>query len=1016
LVVILHFVMSSFLFFLCVIVTLSLVAQSLNEEEVSDWETDDVIEWLKNGRVSEMSVEYIVEEQKISDGAELLYLRDDPESRQRVHEGFPKNSDQRKFDRLLDELLSQIAAVESGDESVQSDNKAKEDANAYDVVDHADAADNDDDDDDDADDSIHDVSTSKKKKKKKAKKKSEQSSLSSDGQDIVFDAKLEIEAAHSNQSSLSLANSSEKVKTHAKSSKKSKRKSITKKPSKRKYNDTSKYDRKYEHRNNNDNDKDDDDTFDDDERKRNEERDDGAIDDGTTEIENERDVDANDAREQQSERERAISEHVFDESGNQVVAVVEPDSESKSKKYDAIERDEASSAKYGKYSKYNKYGKYDVVKDETELDDGVQEANENRLDDERFPAGQGGVVDIGTLLLQLKQYCALHEHDVCACLDAANKDDSHGDDLERQKALFMPHDDSGDDTNTDTDSGDKDDEDDDDGDSLVGAGENELHDDFNGDSKADSGEEDAETEMADDELKAPRLVDMERQTPNKSVSEAVDDVFVLPEAVEHVLAEKQELDTDTSTADDSGEDDDDDDDDDDDEETEDEDVDEWKLRAPANKQQIDDDDDDESGVRPVRSDKTLNVTYWTKDVVNNGQELKQEIVFNIGGKPKIDGILHLKWCLLELKERYCSEQTFLRGARQLHTTILTNVAYDFTIYDEQREYVWSLDAYSDNQPEQAFYFVGIKVNATLNRNALNDEKLSKASGANFDDLFEISIQQQIPELQRNRIDCDSPVNVHNDGDNKNMIQLICVLNIVQTSTDQNDKLMAEKIRSILFDVYKANTVEVSQKVDANSFASLESDSGWSSSTNSTLFFLCAMVLCGGAFIASQKKFAFKYQSVYSNLKKRSSLPLQHDAIDGEQERELNVDTAASQTSSSAEQFLQSVFKELGIPSFITSKNFHSLRDAYVTTVEQLRNFDDGDWKRHGFQAKHIEVIKNKLHDEQQHTSNDTDDNAVDDKDDSDIPDMSDNDGDKPTKGAKNDSTNADTDFDDFTDF
>jgi len=993
LVVILHFVMSSFLFFLCVIVTLSLVAQSLNEEEVSDWETDDVIEWLKNGRVSEMSVEYIVEEQKISDGAELLYLRDDPESRQRVHEGFPKNSDQRKFDRLLDELLSQIAAVESGDESVQSDNKAKEDANAYDVVDHADAADNDDDDDDDADDSIHDVSTSKKKKKKKAKKKSEQSSLSSDGQDIVFDAKLEIEAAHSNQSSLSLANSSEKVKTHAKSSKKSKRKSITKKPSKRKYNDTSKYDRKYEHRNNNDNDKDDDDTFDDDERKRNEERDDGAIDDGTTEIENERDVDANDAREQQSERERAISEHVFDESGNQVVAVVEPDSESKSKKYDAIERDEASSAKYGKYSKYNKYGKYDVVKDETELDDGVQEANENRLDDERFPAGQGGVVDIGTLLLQLKQYCALHEHDVCACLDAANKDDSHGDDLERQKALFMPHDDSGDDTNTDTDSGDKDDEDDDDGDSLVGAGENELHDDFNGDSKADSGEEDAETEMADDELKAPRLVDMERQTPNKSVSEAVDDVFVLPEAVEHVLAEKQELDTDTSTADDSGEDDDDDDDDDDDEETEDEDVDEWKLRAPANKQQIDDDDDDESGVRPVRSDKTLNVTYWTKDVVNNGQELKQEIVFNIGGKPKIDGILHLKWCLLELKERYCSEQTFLRGARQLHTTILTNVAYDFTIYDEQREYVWSLDAYSDNQPEQ-------------------------------DDSMAIEIMAQIPPdanpsvadlqeaLNSNGPQKRTPLRWTHSVDTASSTDKI----YVSASSTRQDKLMAEKIRSILFDVYKANTVEVSQKVDANSFASLESDSGWSSSTNSTLFFLCAMVLCGGAFIASQKKFAFKYQSVYSNLKKRSSLPLQHDAIDGEQERELNVDTAASQTSSSAEQFLQSVFKELGIPSFITSKNFHSLRDAYVTTVEQLRNFDDGDWKRHGFQAKHIEVIKNKLHDEQQHTSNDTDDNAVDDKDDSDIPDMSDNDGDKPTKGAKNDSTNADTDFDDFTDF
>eukprot|EP01084_Bolivina_argentea_P056696 103701_1 len=81
--------------------------------------------------------------------------------------------------------------------------------------------------------------------------------------------------------------------------------------------------------------------------------------------------------------------------------------------------------------------------------------------------------------------------------------------------------------------------------------------------------------------------------------------------------------------------------------------------------------------------------------------------------------------------------------------------------------------------------------------------------------------------------------------------------------------MAEKIRSILLNKYRANSVDVSQKIDKNSYGNSDINNNannWSwIVNNSTLFILCFIALCGTIIVGFQKKFPFKYQNVYSKL-------------------------------------------------------------------------------------------------------------------------------------------------------
>merc|ERR1711933_21624 len=75
------------------------------------------------------------------------------------------------------------------------------------------------------------------------------------------------------------------------------------------------------------------------------------------------------------------------------------------------------------------------------------------------------------------------------------------------------------------------------------------------------------------------------------------------------------------------------------------------------------------------------------------------------------------------------------------------------------------------------------------------------------------------------------------------------------------------------------------------------------------------------------------------------------------------------------------------PSFMFEKNIQNLKDDYISSIDQLREFDDKDWKRYGFKKKHIIVIKNKLQ----------------------------NDGDNDDDGDEDDDSNDDLTFDDDDD-
>lgn len=208
-------------------------------------------------------------------------------------------------------------------------------------------------------------------------------------------------------------------------------------------------------------------------------------------------------------------------------------------------------------------------------------------------------------------------------------------------------------------------------------------------------------------------------------------------------------------------------------------------------------------------------------------------------------------------------------------------------------------------------------------------------------------------------------------------------------------------------------MEVVQKIDENSFSgSVKTNDSWSFSSNSTLFVFMAVVLCGGILVGFKKKFPFKYQNVYSKLtnkqnpQKIESIPID-EFSKGQQQKDLSVGTAQKSTNS-AETFLQSLFDNLGTPSFMFEKNIQKLKDDYISTIEQLRELDDGDWKRYGFKNSDIIMIKNKLHSGATEKKDDSNDDLTFDDDD----DGWSNDKVSKTNKQQTDTSDFDDDFDD----
>jgi len=354
----------------------------------------------------------------------------------------------------------------------------------------------------------------------------------------------------------------------------------------------------------------------------------------------------------------------------------------------------------------------------------------------------------------------------------------------------------------------------------------------------------------------------------------------------------------------------------------------------------------ESEVEPEKKKvgkSELQVKYSTNDVVMNEQELRQEIEFTILNEEPLSSVVHLKWCAIDLGDEYCSEQTYSSISKTVRTSILTNIEYDFEIYDEEHKYsTWRLRGFSYEKPDK------------------DDSR-----------MMIIVVSGKLPPYQEGvslmRLSTESNSVLSGWSESESVF--------TSSSSSKQDKLMAEKIRSVLLSKYSANTVEVSQKIDANSFGSIAPSSGSSFVSSATLLCLCVIVLAGGMVVAYRHKFTFANlgasllwrqrlsRSKASNEENTTFDSITIDkALEPEQGTELNVKSTHS-NSNSAEEFLLRIFKELGTPSFVTSKHIQSLKDDYITTVEQLEEFDDGDWKRYGFQPKHVAVIKKKLHEE-----------------------------------------------------
>merc|ERR1712228_203956 len=242
----------------------------------------------------------------------------------------------------------------------------------------------------------------------------------------------------------------------------------------------------------------------------------------------------------------------------------------------------------------------------------------------------------------------------------------------------------------------------------------------------------------------------------------------------------------------------------------------------------DDDDNDEDG-------KELIVKYEVRDVSKNEKELIREIVFDVDSD--IDSIWYLEWCAVDNDKSYCSKQSFSKS-ESIKTSILTNIGYDFVIIDEHNLYEWKLANFNDVRPDKDSFV--IQINASI----------PPSANPKIIDLMQY-IKNNKLNAWKHRIDENNQL-------------------YISSSIDKTDKLMAEKIRSILLKEYKANKVDITQKIDENSFSgSLNTNDRWSFSSNSTLFVFMAIVLCGGILVGFQKKISLQISRCLFKIDKQT---------------------------------------------------------------------------------------------------------------------------------------------------
>merc|ERR1740123_1403069 len=141
----------------------------------------------------------------------------------------------------------------------------------------------------------------------------------------------------------------------------------------------------------------------------------------------------------------------------------------------------------------------------------------------------------------------------------------------------------------------------------------------------------------------------------------------------------------------------------------------------------------------------------------------------------------------------------------------------------------------------------------------------------------------------------------------------------------------------------------------------------------------------------------------------------------DRERELTVQTGSPTNggSNSAEVLVSRALRKLGTPSYQADQYFQTLRDDFISSVAQLREFDEVDWRQKGFKAEHIRAIQRELNgDEAEAEAEETGGKDGDEEDDDlDFDDDSDDgwDAKKSGKSQAQDKENNEstTDFDDF---
>ena len=116
---------------------------------------------------------------------------------------------------------------------------------------------------------------------------------------------------------------------------------------------------------------------------------------------------------------------------------------------------------------------------------------------------------------------------------------------------------------------------------------------------------------------------------------------------------------------------------------------------------------------------------------------------------------------------------------------------------------------------------------------------------------------------------------------------------------------------------------------------------------------------GGSFNAGAGPFA-SLQSSSSNTSSSGDTSL--NDLDTEQQYHLTLLKHSDTSSSGAVHFLEDVLTRLGIPSYGQSSFTAKLKDDYLSTIQQLSQLDNSDWKRLNFPVVIEEAVRKALED------------------------------------------------------